>query len=78
MQPPILTQIICFLDVKHKFHATQVTAWQRGLAPYLMLNHLKPSNNSTLNVADAIDTVLSANVRNGKAKPVFMDHVCKE
>lgn len=40
-----------------------------------MLNDL---NSSTLNVPDAIDTIRAANVRNGKPKPVFKDHVCKE
>ena len=66
------------LDGKNTFHATQFAAWQRGPSSDLLLDDLKPSKNSTLNIPDVMDTLIPVNVIEGKSEPIFTEDVQEE
>ena len=58
------------LDGKQTFHATQLAAWQRGPAPDVIFDDIKPSTKQTLVVPEAMDKLSSANMPATKVKPV--------
>ncbi len=52
----------CTINGQNTFHATQMTAWQLGPAPYPVLSELKPSKDTQLNVPEVMDILLPANM----------------
>lgn len=65
------------MDGKNTFHATQISAWQRGdEESNKMLGNLKPSTNHTLSVPESMERVYPVEVKRGP--PVFSRAVEKE
>ena len=61
------------LDGKNTFHATQVTAWQRGPPPDDLLKNITPSKLTSLNIPEAMESIIPANIIEGAATPLFQD-----
>ena len=66
------------LDGTNTFHATQMAAWQRGPEPDNVLSELHPSSDTLLRVPEILDSLLPANIQNGKVLPSFSNAVDAE
>lgn len=61
------------LDGKNTFHATQITAWQRGMEHVSLLDGVSPPKKRALDVPESIDKIESVVVK--KTNPVFIKAV---
>jgi len=64
------------MDDKNTFHATQITAWQRGAESNLTLESFKPSTKYSLSVPESMEKIYPVAVK--RSSPVFPGAVRKE
>jgi hypothetical protein len=66
------------LDGKQSFHATQVAAWQRGPEADIGMQHLKPSQQESIQVPEVMEQLFPAKVIQGKAEPTLTTDTQKD
>ena len=66
------------LDGKNTFHATQMARWQRGPEADMVMTHLNPSRNESLQVTAVMEELLQAGVIPEKACPKSSENTLKQ
>ncbi|KAL8567664.1 hypothetical protein ACOMHN_054475 [Nucella lapillus] len=66
------------LDGKKSFQATQVAAWQRGPEADMGMQHLKPSQQESIQVPEVMEQLFPAKVIEGKAEPTLTTDTQKD